>query len=135
MVLQAWGHYGTMWPVIHQQLGVRPDLGRGRLEVVPQIPPHEPWVAGRNVRLGDGALARVRAVRLGGGSYRTVVDTGNAPVRVLRIGHTLRRGASVRGVWLDGRRAAGWETRVTNRGVEVTVRARPGRHVLEVAAG
>ncbi|HET8952469.1 MAG TPA: hypothetical protein VFN44_18240, partial [Solirubrobacteraceae bacterium] len=33
MVLQAWGNYGTLWPVVHQQLGVRPDLGRGRLEV------------------------------------------------------------------------------------------------------
>jgi hypothetical protein len=84
------------------------------------------------VRLGDGVLALVRAARLGGGSYRTVVDTGTAPVRLLRIGHTLPRGARVRGVRLDGRRAAGWKTRVTNRGVEVTVRARPGRHVLEV---
>jgi hypothetical protein len=135
MVLQAWGHYGTMWPVIHQQLGVRPDLGRGRLEVVPHIPPHEPWIAARRVRLGDGTLTRVRAVRLGGGRWRTVVDTGNAPVTLLRIGHTLPRGASVRGVWLDGRRAAGWETRSTNRGVEVTVRTGPGRHVLEVVVG
>ena len=29
MVLQAWGAYGTLWPVVHQQLGVSPDLGRG----------------------------------------------------------------------------------------------------------
>ena len=28
MVLQAWGTYGTLWPVVHQQLGVRPDMGR-----------------------------------------------------------------------------------------------------------
>ena len=28
MFLQAWGNYGTAWPVVHQQLGVRPDLGR-----------------------------------------------------------------------------------------------------------
>ena len=27
MFMQAWGHYGTAWPVIHQQLGVRPALG------------------------------------------------------------------------------------------------------------
>ena len=38
MFMQAWGHYGTVWPVVHQQLGVRPDVGRGRLEVVPQLP-------------------------------------------------------------------------------------------------
>ncbi len=30
MFMQAWGHYGTAWPVVHQQLGVRPDLGRAR---------------------------------------------------------------------------------------------------------
>ena len=29
-VLQAWGAYGVLWPVVHQQLGVDPDLGRGR---------------------------------------------------------------------------------------------------------
>ena len=38
MFMQAWGNYGTAWPVIHQQLGVRPDLGNGRLDVMPQVP-------------------------------------------------------------------------------------------------
>ena len=38
MFMQAWGHYGTAWAAVHQQLGVRPDLGRGLLEVVPQVP-------------------------------------------------------------------------------------------------
>ena len=51
MFVQAWGHYGTVWPVVHQQLGVRPDLGRGRLEVVPQVPSSSP-IAGANIRLG-----------------------------------------------------------------------------------
>ncbi len=30
MFMQAWGNYGTAWPVIHQQLGVRPVPERGR---------------------------------------------------------------------------------------------------------
>ena len=47
MFMQAWGHYGTAWAVVHQQLGVRPDLGHGRLEVVPQVPDGQPSVAGR----------------------------------------------------------------------------------------
>ncbi len=38
MFIQAWGHYGSAWPVVHQHLGVRPDVGRGRLEVIPQLP-------------------------------------------------------------------------------------------------
>ena len=56
MVLQAWGAYGTAWPVVHQQLGVRPDLGRGRLEVVPQLPAGPArGSAGGSIRMGDGA--------------------------------------------------------------------------------
>lgn len=129
MFLQAWGNYGTAWPVVHQQLGVRPDLGRGRLEVVPQLPTAAP-IAGRRIRLGEGALALVRA-SAGRRRHRTTVDTGDAPVRRLRIGHTLARGSRVESVTLDGRRAR-WRARTTNRGVEVTARARPGRHTLVV---
>ena len=64
MVLQAWGNYGTAWPVVHQQLGVRPDAGRRALEVVPQVPEGQPRVAGSAIRLGDGAAA-VEAWRSG----------------------------------------------------------------------
>ena len=63
MVLQAWGTYGTLWPVVHQQLGVRPDLGRGRLEVTPQVPQGQRRVAGENIRLAEGS-ADVSAVSL-----------------------------------------------------------------------
>ncbi|HYZ28429.1 MAG TPA: hypothetical protein VE570_05175 [Thermoleophilaceae bacterium] len=133
MVMQAWNQYGTMWPVIHQQLGVRPDLGRGRLEVVPQVPPYEPSIGGENIRLGDGALAAVQASR-DGQRYRTELDTGTAPVSRLYIGHTLPRGARVSAVYLDGSRR-GAQVRSTNRGVEVTVNTGPGHHVLEVVAG
>ena len=38
MVMQAWGNYGTAWSVVHQQLGVRPYLNDGVLQVVPQVP-------------------------------------------------------------------------------------------------
>ncbi len=132
MVVQAWNHYGTIWPVIHQQLGVRPDIGRERLAVVPQVPPHEPWVGGRNIRLGDGALRSVKATH-SGKRYVTEVDTAGAPLRHLQIGHTLPHGTIPAAVYLDGRRRAA-RVRQTNRGSEVTVSARPGRHLLEVVA-
>ena len=64
MFIQAWGHYGTAWPVVHQQLGVRPSLGTGALEVVPQLPPGQTRAEGRSIRLGKGALD-VRAERSG----------------------------------------------------------------------
>ena len=129
MFVQAWGHYGTVWPVVHQQLGVRPDMGRETLEVVPQVPSTAP-IAGRDIRLGKGELDLVAASR-DGNRYRTTVDTGSAHVKRLLIGHTLPRGASVRSVTLDGRRAD-WDARSTNRGLEVTVEARKGEHTLVV---
>ena len=56
MFMQAWGHYGTAWAVVHQQLGVRPHLGHDRLEVVPQVPDGQSRVAGEDIRLGDGSV-------------------------------------------------------------------------------
>jgi hypothetical protein len=131
MFLQAWGNYGTAWAVVHQQLGVRPDLGRERLEVVPQLPTASP-IAGREIRLGDGALDDVRASR-DGRRYRTDVDTGDVDLQRLVIGHTLPRGSRVRSVWLDGRRVR-WDERTTNRGLEVTVETRRGDRTLVVEA-
>ena len=125
MFMQAWGHYGTAWPVVHQQLGVRPDLGRGALEVVPQVPDGQPSVQGGNIRLGDGSVD-VRAEH-DGDSYTTIADTSDAPVDVYRIGHTLPRGSTVESVELDGVPAE-YATRATNRGLEVRVRTAAGGH-------
>jgi hypothetical protein len=117
---------------VRQQLGVRPDVGRQALVVVPQVPPTGP-VQGEDIRLGDGALALVRAER-DGGMYRTWLDTGDAPVTKVALGHTLPTGATVSAVTLDGE-PADFTTRTTNRGVEVTVPTSPGRHALVVTAG
>ncbi len=58
MFMQAWGNYGTAWPVVHQWLGVRPDLGAGRLSVVPQVPQGQHSVQGKDIRLGRGSAGR-----------------------------------------------------------------------------
>jgi len=129
MFVQAWGHYGTVWPVVHQQLGVRPDMGRDALEVVPQLPSNAP-IAGRDIRLGKGSID-VSASRHGQ-RYRTTVDA-DVRLRTLRIGHTLPRGSAVRSVKLDGR-SVHWDARTTNRGLEVTVQAGRGDHELIVEA-
>jgi hypothetical protein len=118
MVLQAWGTYGAVWSVVHQQLGVRPDLGRGRLEVTPQVPPYETGLAGANIRLGHGAVD-VAAAR-DGRRYTTRVRL-RVGVR-LRLGATLPLGARVADVRLDGRRVP-YQVRRTNRGLEVVAAA------------
>ena len=129
MVLQAWGAYGTAWPVVRHHLGVRPDLGRRRLDVVPQVPPGQPRVAGANIRLGDGSVSVAASHRPG--RYVTVARA-RLPLRRLVLGQTLPRDARIGRVTLDGERAD-YSVRTTNRGVEVLVRApAEGRHRLVV---
>jgi len=121
MVLQAWGAYGTLWPVVHHQLGVSPDLGRSRLTVVPQVPDGQTRVAGSNVRLGDGSID-VSAER----SESTLTTTVTRDLRTrLRIGHVLPPDAEVTAVTLDGAPVAHRE-RQTARGRDVVVDAGPG---------
>ena len=133
MFMQAWGHYGTAWPVVHQQLGVRPHLGRGWLEVVPQVPEGQTSVQGEDIRLGNGS-ADVLASR-DGTRHTTVTDTSEAPVDTFRIGHTLPRGSTVASVELDGRAVTDPQMRQTNRGLEVWVPADPReRHTLVVTS-
>jgi hypothetical protein len=128
MVLQAWGTYGTLWPVVHQQLGVRPDMGRRRLELMPQVPQGQSRIGGQNIRIGGGAVD-VSASRTGK-VYRTTTRVRASLARLL-LGHTLPRGARVKKVRLDGHRVA-YTTRLTNRGLEVAVRSTAGRHELVV---
>jgi hypothetical protein len=131
MVLQAWGTYGTLWPVVHQQLGVRPDMGRRRLELVPQVPGGQSRVGGQNIRMGGGSLD-VRASHTGK-VYRTTATVRASLSRFL-LGHTLPRGSHVKRVRLDGHRTE-YTTRLTNRGLEVVARTTaPGHHELVVKA-
>ena len=132
MVLQAWGNYGTAWPVVHQQLGVRPDVGRGALEVVPQVPEGQSRVGGSAIRLGNAGEAAVQASR-GDGRFTTLVQVG-APITKLAIGHTLPAGSKIVSVELDGV-AVTPRRRTTNRGLEVTVDTTAGTHRLVVTAG
>jgi hypothetical protein len=131
MVLQAWGNYGTAWPVVHQQLGVRPDAGRGFLEVVPQVPEGQSRVGGSAIRLGEHGAAAVQASR-SDKTYTTKVQVGE-PISKLAIGHTLPTGPKVTKAELDGEPVTP-ETRTTNRGLEVTVDTTAGTHTLVVTA-
>jgi hypothetical protein len=134
MFMQAWGNYGTAWPVVHQWLGVRPDLGVGGLEIVPQVPQGQTTVAGDNILLGGGSVD-VHATHTGS-QYTTDVDVGSGVgADQVRIGHTLPAGAQVASISLDGKALQQYRTLVTNRGVEVTVATRPGHHTLVITTG
>ena len=131
MFMQAWGNYGTAWAVVHQWLGVRPDLGRARLEIVPQVPQGQPSVQARNIRLGRGS-AGVLATH-SGSQYRTEIDsTRGVGVDTVVIGHTLPRGTQPTTVVLDGRTVHDYRVRETSRGAEVTVSTTAGHHTLTI---
>jgi hypothetical protein len=133
MFMQAWGHYGTAWSVVHQQLGVRPSIGRGFLEVVPLVPDEQTHVAGANIRLGDGSVDV--AADHDGDTYTTKTATNDLSLTTFRIGHTLPRGSTVGSVELDGAPVA-FQQRETNRGLEVSAPADGSSpHTLVVKTG
>jgi hypothetical protein len=121
MGLQAWGTYGILWPVVHFQLGVAPDLGRDGVNVVPQVPDGQPSVAGSNIRLGAGSID-VSATRTQ--SALTTRVTRHLTV-ALTVGAVVPAGRTVTGVTLDGAPAS-YTLVSTSRGQEVRVAAGSG---------
>ena len=125
MVMQAWGAYGVLWPVVHQWLGVSPDMGRGRVAVVPQLPPDQPSASATAIKVGSGRLDVTARRTTAGGRTRydtTVVRHGRS---MLVVGAVLPEGSKVATTTLDGRKVRAVLTS-TSRGLEVTVRA-PGK--------
>ncbi|HEX6675858.1 MAG TPA: glycogen debranching protein [Actinomycetes bacterium] len=133
MFMQAWGNYGTAWAVVHQWLGVRPDLGNGFLELVPQVPDGQSSVRGRDIRLGRGSVDVFASHN--GDTYTTRVDVGDGVgADEVAIGHTLPAGAHPTAVVLDGHTVHDFQVRETNRGTEVTVATGAGHHTLTITA-
>ena len=136
MFMQAWGHYGTAWAVVHQQLGVRPHLGHDWLEVVPQVPDGQPSVAGRGHpprrRLGRRARVARRARATRRPPTRSDAPVDDVPHRP----HAAARLDGRRRSQLDGAPVTDYESRETNRGLEVRVPPIPdGGHTLVVDDG
>jgi hypothetical protein len=130
MFMQAWGNYGTTWTAVHQWLGVQPDLGNGRVTVVPQVPQGQTTVQGRDIRLGKGS-ADVRATHTGN-AYSTQLSVSPKLHTAVVIGHTLPAGTQPATVLLDGHAVHHYQVRATNRGTEVTVPTSTGRHTLRI---
>ena len=121
MVLQAWGAYGTIWPVVHQWLGVRPDLGRRALQVVPQVPTDsQESISGKNIRLGNGSVAV--SADTTGNTYTTTV-TPDVALQELLVGHTVPGNKEIVSVTLEGEPVDDYRVRRTNRRMEILVKA------------
>jgi hypothetical protein len=130
MFMQAWGHYGTAWAVVHQWLGVSPDLGNGLVAFVPQVPQGQSTVQGRAIQLGNGS-ADVLATHTGN-IYSTDITTTGIGTNNVIIGHTLPRGTKPEAVVLDGKSVHNYKVVQTNRGNEVTIPTSAGHHTLTI---
>ncbi len=95
---QAWGTYGVLWPVVHQQLGVDPQLGDGLLEVLPSLPSGQQSVSGSAIRISSGSID-VAATHSGTTWTSTVTSRLSC---ALHAGVTLPAGTTVRSVTLNG---------------------------------
>ncbi len=122
MVMQAWGAYGVLWPVLHQWLGVAPNLGRDRVAVVPQLPAGQTKASADSVKLGVFTID-VAATHQGSAYTTTVTRHGRTN---LRIGAVLPDGATVASATLNGAPVKPKLVRTT-RGLEATVGARAGQ--------
>ena len=114
---QAWGTYGVLWPVVHQQLGVDPQLGHGLLEVLPSVPPNQSTVSGTAIRIGTGTID-VTATHSGKTWTTTVTSRLTC---TLHVGATLPAGSTVQSVTLNGTPTKAYTVRDTNSGRQVFV--------------
>jgi hypothetical protein len=113
---QAWGTYGVLWPIVHQQLGIDPQLGNGLLEVLPSVPPGQSTVSGTAIRTGAGTID-VTATHTGNNWTTTVTSRLTC---TLHVGVTLPAGHTVQSVLLNGTPTT-YKVRDTNSGREVFV--------------
>jgi hypothetical protein len=120
MALQAWGTYGIMWPVVHQQLGVSPSLGTGSLTVVPQLPPNQTSVSGKNIRLGRGAVDASASLK--GNRLTTTVRLSHLRTD-LTVGAVLPAGKQPASVTFNGKRVD-YQVVQTTRGAEVRAKVK-----------
>jgi hypothetical protein len=126
MVMQAWSSYGVEWPVIYHYLGVRPDVPKSELTVVPQLPTSWPTLAVSQLRVGTGTMSA--SAQQQGNQYTTTLTAPHG--YKVHIGYTLPATASVTSVTLNGNPVA-YQVNDTHRGREVTVSTNSG-HPLEV---
>src|SRR5215217_8055290 len=131
MFMQAWSSYGVQWPVIHQFLGIDPNIPAGTLSVVPDIPDSWPGLSVQNLKVGDGTMTASASRK--GKRYTTEVS---APAGwTMTIGQTLPAGSTVKSVTLDGSSTT-YDVVDTTRGREVRVETTTDQnHTLVVTTG
>ena len=127
MVMQAWSSYGVEWPVVYEYLGIRLDLPRGEISIVPALPSTWPTLSIKAVRVGNSTVDV--STSQSANSYTT---TANVAIGLLvHIGYALPAQSDIVAVTLNGLPAS-YRVLDTHRGREVIVTTNSGRQVQVV---
>jgi hypothetical protein len=122
MVMQAWSSYGIEWPVIYHFLGVRPNIPKSELTVIPDLPPTWGALSVDKLRIGESTLTASAAHHCN--QYTTAVS---APFGLrVRIGYALPPDSEVTSVTLNASPAS-YELKDTHRGREAIVTTNSGQ--------
>src|SRR5579884_128953 len=128
MFMQAWSSYGVQWPVIHEFLGIVPDIPDGRLSVIPDLPAAWPSAAVSKLRVGRSTMSANVRRETNGFTLSVAAPKGLK----LLLGLVIPSGHHATTVRLDGRTVS-FHLRHTLRGSEVQVSTTSGRsRTLEV---
>ena len=114
MVMQAWSSYGVLYPIVHDFLGVRPQVPKRFIVVVPQLPSSLPQLSIQDLRVGDKNLAVAAQHQDKMYVTKVTLPAGYG----LEIGHILAAAAAIESVTLNGK-ATNYEVRSVHRGIEV----------------
>jgi glycogen debranching enzyme len=127
MVMQAWSSYGVEWPVVYEYLGIRPDLPRGEISIVPELPSTWPTLSINAVRVGNSTVDVSTTQSANHYTTSATVPRG----LLVHIGYALPAHSDIVAVTLNGSPAS-YQVKDTNRGREVIVTTNSG-HPLQVA--
>lgn len=98
--VQLWSALGIISPIVEGVLGIAPQAGARRLQVIPQLPADWPTVTLERLQIGDSAFT-IRASQ-SPTAYQITVSQHKGPPYALRVGCYLPAGATVAAVQLNG---------------------------------
>lgn len=111
--LQLWSALGVISPIVEGVLGIEPQAGDRRLQVIPHLPSDWPTVTLERFQVGESTFT-VR-VRQSPTVYQLTVIHSKGPAYALRVGFYLPATAAVVAVYLNGQ-AVPWRWETTNAG-------------------
>lgn len=118
--LQLWSALGVISPIVEGLLGIEPQAGARRLQVIPHLPEQWPTVSLERLQVGESAFTI--HVSQSPTAYQLSVTQNKGPVYALRLGFYLPEHLAVVAVQLN-EQSVPWRWERTNAGRRVVCEA------------